>query len=328
MFYLKGFASLVLTLYEYFIDFILLCRFSKASPFQFYSSSRINYDLIILAHTVEKGLSVKKVRYGFGKTKIKQIFKLIDLCKSININYLPSFSMVQDSFLQYLELHDHGNYDLGHFGLAIREYIQALSSGNSIKLGGGAVEACSRNYHNDFDSQVKNFLVDRHSSRIYSSEIVAVDVMQEVFRLLVNSPSQCNRQSSFVHVFHDYHQIQSLLLLQGGSATFKEGVRNLAIITNDLSSWSGHKARHQLYVDGSLFSMYFMLALNACGLKCCSLNLAVTNNLENKIKRQAEISLNQRLIMMVSFGYPSIEHEKEVIPLSCKHLVANRCIIH
>ena len=163
LFYLRGFVSLFLTLPEFLIDFFLILRSSKASPFKISSAARINYDLIILAHTVEKGLSVKNIRYGFGKSKINNIFNLIDLSKNLKIDFLPAFSMVHDSFVQYLNLHSKVGYSLGGFGESIQNYIDFLSSLNGCpsSISGGAVDSDFRDHQNLNCSPIKNFLSNR-----------------------------------------------------------------------------------------------------------------------------------------------------------------------
>jgi nitroreductase len=60
-------------------------------------------------------------------------------------------------------------------------------------------------------------------------------------------------------------------------------------------------------VDGGLFSQQLMLAIHAHGLVCCPLNLAVTNDREQEIRKVAGMLPDERLIMMVSFGYAASE---------------------
>ena len=75
-------------------------------------------------------------------------------------------------------------------------------------------------------------------------------------------------------------------------------------------AWGGPQQRNQLYVDGGLFSMNLMLAAHGLGLASCPLNLAVTNDVERRIKQAGGIPANERVIMMIAVGVPVTEGRK------------------
>ena len=69
-----------------------------------------------------------------------------------------------------------------------------------------------------------------------------------------------------------------------------------------MGGWQGPQQRNQVYVDGALFSMMLMLGIQSEKLVSCSLNLAIKNSDEKKIKIIASIPKSERLIMLVAFG--------------------------
>ena len=149
------------------------------------------------------------------------------------------------------------------------------------------------------------FLQSRFSCRTYAPKTVPLSLVEEVGRVAQSAPSQCNRQSARVHLYQKEPMIQSLLSIQGGTRGFSEEVKNLFIVSSEMTAWSASSARNQDYIDGSLFAMNLMLSCHAHGLAACPLNLAFRNSKEKAIRTAAGIQGAERLLMMISFGYPN-----------------------
>ena len=81
-------------------------------------------------------------------------------------------------------------------------------------------------------------------------------------------------------------------------------------------------AVNQAFVDVELFSMQLSLACFALGLISCPLNLAIGNLREFRIKRFAGIPQYERLIMMMSFGYP-VSGETDLVAACSARLPLN-----
>ena len=295
---IKRILNLLLVPVEYLFDTARTFKWSKASILSD-KQKQLHYDILLLAHTVEKGLSVKNTRLHFGKLKITQL-----------LNYLDEYDFQWNSFPlsksygclnEYLKYHVKNDYDLGDFGKRIKQFIEKCEK-NNIELAGGtkSIDLNSLSYKPEFALNLQS----RFSSRQYEDKIVKDEVLSKIFAIVRQTPSQCNRQSSKVHLYQNPDDINDLLILQGGAEGFRENVKNLFIISNDLTSWSGFKARSQTYVDGSLFAMQVLNACQAMGLGACPLNLAVSNSKELKIIKRGGIPKSERLIMMISFGYP------------------------
>jgi nitroreductase len=301
---MKKILNLLFTFPEYFVDFLRAVRWSKASPLC-PQNSKLYYDIILLAHTVEKGLSVEKPRMKFGVAKITELLYLLDKYDE-SFDFFPVEKSI-GSLKGYLELHQNHGFDLGSFGKNIELYVHRYTKMGITPRGGIKIVTSSI----PSDLSFKESLLGRYSSRRYLKKAVTENLIQEVAEIIVRTPSQCNRQSARAHYFSDKEKILELLTLQGGANGFKEDVHNLFIITSEMPAWSGFKARSQSYVDGSLLAMQVMNACQAVGLDYCPLNLAVSNLKETKIARAANIRSSERLIMMISFGYP-VEGESVV----------------
>ena len=280
---------------EYCYDFYRTILWSKASPFC-PKEKRLYYDIVLLAHTVEKGLSVKTPRPKFGKAKIMSMLSMLD---EYSFGW-PLFP-VEKSYgclNAYLAWHIDRNIELdSEIKSKIQSYLDRCKRENITRKGG--VKVISGSAH--FDS-AKDLLGGRYSSRQFLPEVVSNEKLELIASLVRRTPSQCNRQSARIHFYSDKNQIDELLRLQGGAEGFREDVYNLFVISSEISAWSGYKARSQAYVDGSLMAMQVLNACHIAKLGCCPLNLAVSNKKELKIIKVGDISGGERLIMMIAFG--------------------------
>lgn len=293
---MKELLNLFMILPEYCIDFLRAIKWSKASPFC-PAKNKLYYEIILLAHTVEKGLSITNPRLKFGKLKIE---KLLGVLNKYDDEW-DTFP-VEKSYgclVEYVELHKNKNIDLGILGDEINKFILTCES-RQLSLRGGTKMI----FNNDTSSlSYENALNARYSSRRYKHLKVEDDLIERIVNIALRTPSQCNRQTTHIHYFSDKEVINKLLLLQGGAEGFREDVYNLFVISSDMSAWSGYKARSQTYVDASLLSMQVLNACQSLNLVTCPLNLAVSNLKELKICKTGNIPTNERLIMMISFGY-------------------------
>lgn len=293
---MKELLNLLMISLEYCADFLRAVRWSKASPFC-PKDKKYYYEIILLAHTVEKGLSVTNPRMRFGVVKIERL-----------LSYLNKYEDSWDVFplekscgclQQYVELHEKHSIDLGELGNKINIFLSKCEGANITPKGGVKIISSHVQTMKSFEEG----LLSRFSSRRYQHLKVSTELIERIIDIALRTPSQCNRQTGRVHYYSDKKMIDNLLRLQGGAESFREDVYNLFVITSDMSAWSGYKARSQTYVDGSLLSMQVLNACQALDLAACPLNLAVSNLKELQICKAGNIPTNERLIMMITFGY-------------------------
>lgn len=292
---MREILNLGFIIFEYIFDFLRALRWSKSSPLC-PNEKKYYYEIILLAHTVEKGLSVINPRMKFGKEKIS---KLLTYLNKYDFNWdLFPIEKSYGCLNEYIKLHEENNIDLENLGLRIKSFLNKCEKNNlSLKGGTKIIAPDFKNY------TFEEGLLSRYSSRQYEPKIVTQETLNKIINIALRTPSQCNRQSGRVHYYSNKTQIDKLLKLQGGAEGFRENVYNLFVITSDMSAWSGFKARSQSYVDGALLSMQVLDACFSLDLSSCPLNLAISNKRELEIAKEANIPNNERLIMMISFGY-------------------------
>ncbi|MGH2624131.1 MAG: nitroreductase family protein, partial [Sphingobacterium sp.] len=65
--------------------------------------------------------------------------------------------------------------------------------------------------------------------------------------------------------------------------------------------------RHVIYIDASLASMSFMLALETMGLSSCAINWPDIETREQKMDKFLNLKAHQRALMCIGVGYPDPE---------------------
>jgi len=285
------------------VSFFLNCRLSPLTR----SSSKNTYDLIFFSHTIEKGLSLPEPRPLFGKNNISRILHLLRVSQPDLVGKV-GIQMAVGSLKEYLEFHKKlGIVD--PFLSDVELELSRVALLHRASEGGGTKNVQDIIIKvNDGLYEYSDFISSRYSCRNFQEKIVPKPLIEKIVETAQQAPSQCNRQSTRIHCYQDKDMIDKLLTLQGGSRGFSEKVYNLIVISNDLNAWVGRGERNQCYVDGGLFAMNLLLSVHANGLGACPLNFSKTYFAEKTFKKMAYIPQNERVIMLVAFGFPSNEN--------------------
>lgn len=281
---------------ESYQDIWLFLRHNGFSPFESIGR-RLSHKTIIEAHTIEKGLALPNPRPYFGVGKING---LLDM----NENWSPpdgdlSRSMLIAALRDYQEAFRH----LPVPNVVLFNRINTFLSDKDVNGAvGGSRKGIFRASEANFAAIT--FLQSRFSVREFDSKQISEEELFKIVTLAQRAPSQCNRQSSRLHIYRDRSKIDQLLALQGGARGFSDQVPNLFVVTSEITAWGGPQQRNQPYVDGGIYATMLLLSLDALGFVSCPLNLAISNRTERTIKAIGEIPSRERLIVMVAAGYP------------------------
>jgi len=297
-------ARIVRLVREHFRDFLINATHTgfislSSAP----SIRRRFYSIVILAHSIEKGLSLPTPKKAFGKEKMRALLTLVQ-------SYDRSFSafpleMAYGAINAYLDFHrddkpaDPFISELANF-VATTAIFEGIRPTGGVKIYSGIEQK-----PNGDIPQFALFLRSRSSCRNFKQEPVSAQEIVKIIETAQAAPSQCNRQSSRAHLYQAREQIIRLLKLQSGASGFADQVPNLFVVTSDVTAWSGPGQRNQCYVDGALFAQSLLLACHAYNIAACPLNLAIDNRKEARIKDAAAIPPHERLIMMIAFGRPA-----------------------
>lgn len=298
------------------VDFL---RFNSYSPWV-EKSKRSFYKIIIEVHAIEKGLSLSAPKLLFGKDKVRFVMSALSRY-DITYSQLPA-QMSLGALDAYLKFHVEAGVSAPILD-EVSKYLADWENRLSRPWTGGVRDY---SFATSSTSKLQSLISSRSSIRTLLAEALDPALIMEAISVAQAAPSQCNRQSSQVHIYQDPFLIQKLLAIQGGSKGFSESVGNLFVVSSEISAWGGPGQRNQTYVDGALFSMCLLFACRALGWGACPLNLAIDHKTEKEIRRLGSIPASERLIMMIAFGKPQDADTK--VAFSPRRPVAEIATLH
>ena len=249
-------------------------------------------------HSIEKGLSYKNIRLGFGKDVIRELLELLDIycLKGYTINNNIYISAIT-SLKEYIEIHEKHNCDVSELRNKVYKYSidEESRKGGVYNLTKGKILESSK-------SDFKTFSQNRYSVRTFSTDEVNVDIIYEAIKIAQKTPSACNRQSSKVYVVKDEESKKILRMNQNGNRGFGDLVDKFLIITSDIRAFRDTRERNQTFVDGGMFSMSLLYALHDYGIATCSLSASLRKKQEYEIRKMANIHDSEDIVLIIALG--------------------------
>lgn len=255
--------------------------------------------LIFLSHRIEKGLSHSDFRACFGKQTLEQMSKCLHLWIQGGFpNEAFEFRVATAALKAYRDRHLENGFPLpeeyvkGFAGMSelIESADNRMSGAVEVKSGEGGV---GRSY--------SETLLNRHSIREYAPEPPNSAIVFEAIDIAMSAPSVCNRQSQRVTIVCSPDKVRRVLDAQGGWSGYAYPPL-LLIVTSSLSSFVSSTERNEPYVDGGIFTMALLGALEWKGLAACPLNAMFELGNERLIRKTVDIPNSEVMICIVAVG--------------------------
>lgn len=288
------------TVFHFYESNLDTCRYFRHSTvlgdFLGNKSAHLQSDIIRLYHVIEKSLSMPEFRPRPGIDTVKQLHS------SLKIWQGPFDTQISSAW-KVLVAYRNRHLDLGvDISDIIPDDFKVPAQCDACALGG------VKSYYAPDQQECQAFLrvmKSRASIRNFDSKRIPEEpVLERSVSAAMSTPSVCNRQTWKVHLYRGA-KAQDLLKLQNGNRGFGHTIPALFIITSDLSMFTGTSERYQAWIDGGMFSMSLLLALHAEGLGAVSLNWSVLNRRDQQLRKEANISNQERIIMLIGCGYTS-----------------------
>jgi nitroreductase len=293
-----GFARRLVA--NYYYDFWRYLKFSATiAPHE--TKARMQGRIIATYHVIEKGLSLKEPRTGFGMGIVTALIELLE-------KYSEKYTWDETAQVALNTLLAYNNFNLsrGHINEDLNVRLTKLKSrcvGEQHQTTEGGTrfvekEAIKAAVAVNF----QEFVNSRHSVRNFASDDVPLDLIQDSASIALKTPSVCNRQTWKIHVFSDDALKQKVLSYQNGNRGFGHTASKVVLVTCDLSNFLDAGERNQAFIDGGMFSMSFIYALHSFGVGTCCLNWSVTSERDQALRREIPIPETEVIIMMIAVG--------------------------
>lgn len=269
-------------------------RFLKYSLIKKVQSDK-NYiltNLAILTHDIEKGMSLKNPRNGFGKKKIEQIMFLLDLYYR---KYKDNNFIIENAnkiLLTYYE-----NKELYKFDEDLCKKCLEFTKSNESDLG-----TITKNTINTKFTNFSDFAKSRHSVRYFLDKSIDIECISKIIDIAKSAPSACNRQSVRVIAIIDDSKIKKILELHGGAKGF-ENCKVLFLITSIISKYTYQGETSTPYIDGGIFEMNLLYAMHSEGVGSCPLIWNDNDGRDKALREIISINENEIVTGMIVGGY-------------------------
>lgn len=281
--------------------------------------------MLVVAHSLEKGMSMKMVKRGFGVKKAK------NLCYYIK-RYLKEhptstcFALIESLGIlkQYQTYQKECGFDLNVLNNTIDNIMVHLTKNQKMKLNCykyGVVKLENNFFKVGESVFYENFVKSRRSARSYSEKNVSHEIIKKAVELTNYAPSACNRQPCKVYVALGKHNATDIRVLLDNKA-FTKDANNFAIITCDRAYFAGDE-HFQWYINGGIYLSNFVYALHSLGIGSCIMQWFAFSKNEKRIKKLLGISDTEAIIASVSLGY----YPKEITCICAQRMPVTETLI-
>lgn len=275
-------------------------RFLKNS----FSKKNMNYShlearLTKEYHSIEKGLSYKELRLGFGKQVLQNV---IDLMTEYRRQGFPLDSHVYQTAIsnleEYIAVHEQHDYDVS----SLKDTVETLKKGVNYGETGGVFYKTKDEVMKQSKMEFKEFSESRHSVRDYSGKPVSKETLDKVFELAKHTPSACNRQSWKIRVVSEPKLKKLIQANQNGNRGFGDYIDKFIIVTGDTQYYDRLRERNQANIDGGMYAMNLLYALHYYDVAAVPLSASLNLQQESNLRKAFNISDSENFVMFIGIG--------------------------
>lgn len=273
----------------------------------------LSAELLFQYHKLEKGLCMPGEKRFFGYDPASATLKLLKYWRAAGFDQAdPVYQGALGTLVAYRRRLNETPPAQGQQLLAALDAELNLAA-QQIAPDYSAVIAENIRLTPDDHAQLARVFQARKSVRIFKSQQPEMSAVERATQLAISSPSACNRQPWKLYVVTEAERKAQLLALQNGNRGFGHTAPMIIAITASASCFFDAYERHEPYVNGGLFAMSFMLALQAEDISSCCLNWSVAPATDRAAHQLLNIPPAERIIMLLAVGYAE---EGCIVPVS------------
>src|SRR5690606_19543880 len=122
------------------------------------------------------------------------------------------------------------------------------------------------------------------------------ELIDRALEVAVQAPSACNRQPYHFRIFDTPERVREIASIPMGTRGFSDNFPAVAVVVGEQRAYFDERDRHVIYIDASLASMGFILALESLGLASCCINWPDMEPQESRMKAALGLGPDERVI--------------------------------
>lgn len=272
-------------------------RFRRVMNYE--DKDKLEYNLLINTHIIEKGLSHNHIKFNFGKVPLQRLVEQMNEYRKYTDYNNEIYQNALSTLKEYYRIHKENNQSTEYLEKkAGLELIDEIKNSKS-NFGGSFSE---NNTHSLDTGDFKKIAFSRHTIREFDhNKPLDYSKVNEAISIASKSPSACNRQSAQVLIIRNKKTIEKLLKVQGGFRGYD--IPDCLLITvDDLAAYSSASDRNMGYVDGGLFTMSLLYALEYENIGACTLNTSFSLKKENDVRKVLNLDSGFGFITFIAVG--------------------------
>lgn len=282
-----------------YLDAMLYYRHSMV--FKLNTLNKVESQIILHYHGLEKGFLHDEFRYRFGKDRIIELVKLLRL-KVVSDNFKKSqISAGYLALCKYYEKHQSNGVDISdYFRYEDYLFFKKLSS-LSLNLVKTHIRA---DYFRMSDENFFEFSQSRSSVRNFTGEYISLEKIYKVIEIAKNAPSVCNRQPNKVYYLSGKTKIDEVLEIQQGLKGYSDKINQLFILATDRNYYYSVGERNQLFIDGGIFLMNILYALHYYQIGACPAHWGHNSDRDKRLQKVINFPDSEKVICIIAIGIP------------------------
>ena len=262
----------------------------------------VNFDLRRYEHAIDKGLQLPDRRPGFGKERIRCLFRMMatlstreNRCGAVanTVGILRRYRRVLDEDLSSEALPEQARKEL-------REWASELDG----VLSHYSESICPVPEAPSYDG-LSPALFERKSIRRWSDRKVSRDTLKVMVDAALWSPASCNRQPYVFLFIEDQVKKDLVVNTATGAKGFAERAPVICMLLNDVRAYYGPCERHLVYIDTALAAGNLTLAAHELGVGTVWLNWALPDaRCEQAVRDALGIKPWHAIVALIAIGYP------------------------
>ena len=279
-------------------------RYFRHSAMEQKDAETVAAQIRLLVHALEKGLSVKSPKSSFGEEKVIRLMELVKEYEQSKQDPDPQAVQLAKTVIGSYACH---RSTLGEDVSFIPKSMRAEGT-----LAGAMIY--QRGAAGDFEQTAKN----RHSLRAFGEEPLNPKNLEAAVHLAQTAPSACNRQATHIFACTLDDKIQKIMQRHGGMRGFTKPAAILAV-TGNLRLYQNEYERNAVFVDGGIFLMNLLYALDHYRLAACPIIWGAEPDNDSFLYELLEIPEYHEIVSLVMVG--NFPKETVRIPCSAKRNV-------
>lgn len=274
-----------------------------AGPWNSEQSEQLRGTMVYYIHRIEKGLSHQQFRSGFGRSAFSELKTVMEQWREHSYpEHDVTYQAAQNVIRAYVRKHRAIGQPIPRFvGEWFPNEVSSADEPCDAAAEAGTKTVRAADKRNNASLDYATLFAGRTSVREYAQTPVSREKLHNAVAIAMKTPSVCNRQAYRILFIHNPKLIERALTLQGGWRGYHMPPA-LALISVDVRSFVSVEERNEPYIDGGLFTMAFLTALEREALAACPLNTMMRAEQEQEIRKLLGVPDYEVLIAFVAIG--------------------------